>query len=491
MVTANHAARWLPRDFVEASQTGGIYTVAAYFFMLVVFLCEISSFLSPGHSTVMALDKSGSDALQINFDVDVHDIECRNLQLVVYAQSGNERIGTWGEDFWLRSIDAKGKSFGVAMKPQDVAEEEEKKRSATPSQHEKEMSEVRKQDGEKEIDSDWASSHDGFHHTSFDHVLQGHDFTFINFFAGWCSHCQRFAPEWDKIAQKVHGNGDDVPAMQFPDRDSTQRKVRMIKLNCVDFRDTCMQKGIDAYPTLRLYKADGTFSVYDGQRGEIEIVRWLERMIKTKSYGWGSNHEEFERGCNAKGRIQVPRVPGHLELMAGGGDQNLNPMMTNVSHSIKHLSFSDPDDGRYHRKSWSHLPGDVKKNLSPLDGKSFSTRNFGEAYIHDLKVVSTVSFAGQTAYQFLYQGRVSKLPDGQIPQAQIHYDIEPFSIYMKRDEKRWYDFMTSLLAILGGSFVVMRLMSRFSLHTWAKLKHLHPGMKAVARGGGLTVGHLD
>lgn len=35
--------------------------------------------------------------------------------------------------------------------------------------------------------------------------------------------------------------------------------------------------------------------------------------------------EVFERGCNARGRLQVPRVPGHLELMAGGGDQTLNP----------------------------------------------------------------------------------------------------------------------------------------------------------------------
>ena len=88
-------------------------------------------------------------------------------------------------------------------------------------------------------------------------------------------------------------------------------------------------------------------------------------MIKMKSYGWGAHHEApvcsgsvweletsgnvvfssfftgkkaledvgregsgtevFERGCNARGRLQVPRVPGHLELMAGGGDQTLNP----------------------------------------------------------------------------------------------------------------------------------------------------------------------
>ena len=66
-----------------------------------------------------------------------------------------------------------------------------------------------------------------------------------------------------------------------------------------------------------------------------------------------------------------------MGLMAGGGDQTLNPRwetlglglmwalwaahrtlsvseshrMTNVSHTIKHLSFSDANDGKFHRKA--------------------------------------------------------------------------------------------------------------------------------------------
>lgn len=467
---------------MEASQIGGVYTIVAYAVMLIVFLCELMSFASPQYATVLALDKAGSDSLQINFDVDVHDIECRNLQVVVWAQNGKERISTSGDDFWLRSIDAQGKGFGVAVKPRDANGDPD-----MGDDHEKQMQDVRKQDGAQELDADWSSSHDGFRHKSFEHVVQGHDFTFINFFAGWCSHCQKFAPEWEKLAEKVHGQGGT--AMKFPDRDGVEREVRLIKLNCVDFKDTCAPQGIDAYPTLRLYKADGTFSVFDGRRGEAEIIRWLERMIKMKSYGWGAHHEVFERGCNARGRLQVPRVPGHLELMAGGGDQTLNPRMTNVSHTIKHLSFSDGNDGKFHRKGWSRFPREVTRNVAPLDGQRFTTTSFHQAYIHDLKVVSTVS-GSQTTYQFQHQARVSQLPEAEIPQAQFHYDIEPFSIYLKNDEKRWYDFGTSLCAVLGGSFVVMRLISRFSIHISASLKHLFPGAK-VGRAGAMSIGHFE
>ncbi|CAE7637832.1 PDIL5-4 [Symbiodinium sp. CCMP2592] len=491
MLTSSHAARWLPRDFVEASQIGGAWTLIAYGIMLVVFLFELASFTSPGYTTFMALDKAGSDSLQINFDVDVHDIECRNLQVVVYAQNGKEKIGMLGEDFWLRSIDASEKTFGPAMRPQEFQWQEPEE-----DDHDKLMQKVRQEDGAEEIDSDWSSSHDGFKHKSFEHVIQGHDFTFVNFFAGWCSHCQKFAPEWDRIAEKVHGKGD-APGMKFPDKDGVERPIRLIKLNCVDFKETCVEKGIDAYPTLRLYRADGSFTVYDGRRGESEIVLWLSWMVQMRSSGWGKHHETFERGCNVRGRLKVPRVPGHLELMAGGGDQTLNPKMTNVSHTIKHLSFSDPEDDNYDKSTpllaarllqqgWKHFPGEVTRNLAPLDGRKFVTSGFHQTYIHELKVVSTVA-GKETSYQFQHQSRISKLPEAAIPQAQFHYDIEPFSIHLKSDEKRWYDFGTSLCAVLGGAFVILRLASRFSLHLSASLKL---GAKAQ-RGGAMSIGHFE
>merc|ERR1719263_1176182 len=264
------------------------------------------------------------------------------------------------------------------------------------------------------------------------------------------------------MAKKIHGESDGGSPQMFADRDGVMRGVRLIKMNCVDFKNLCNEKGIDAYPTLRLYKADGTFSVFEGKRDEADLIRWMERTVKMKSYGWGKHHEAFERGCNAKGRFQVPRVPGHLELMAGGGDQTLNPRMTNVSHKVNHLSFSSPEDGKYHRKSWVGLPYDALNHLCPLDGTNWPTMNFHEAYVHDIKVVGTVGQRGNVAYQFSHTNRLARLPEEIIPQAQFFYDVEPFAIHVKQAEKKWYDFGTSTLAILGGTFVVMRVFSHAS-----------------------------
>jgi len=485
---SSSAAKWLPRDFVEASEIGGIYTLIAYLVMLICFVCELSSFLTSSPYTALMLDFKSSELLQINFDVDFFDIECRNLKVSVFAQANREPLGMVGEDFWLQSVDSKGRAFGMAFKPDDNDESQYRNeadadnKAGQEAEHLKRIKELQREDGADELDSDWLSSHEGFKHKSFDHVIEAHDFTLINFFAEWCSHCREFHPQWDKIAKKIHGEGDGAP-QTFADRDGTMRGVRLLKMNCVDYKDICHEKGIDAYPTMRLYKADGTFSVFEGKRDEADLIRWIERTVKMKSYGWAKHHEAFERGCNAKGRFQVPRVPGHLELMAGGGDQTLNSRMTNVSHKLNHLSFSDPEDGRYHRKSWAGLPHNVLDHLCPLDGTSWTTDNFHEAWVHDLKVVSTVSQRGATAYQFSHTPRLSRLAEEIVPQAQFHYDIEPFSIHIKQHEKKWYDFCTSTLAIVGGTFVVMRFFSG------ASRQAVKTVASAVDTGGNRRAGH--
>merc|ERR1711957_851715 len=155
------------------------------------------------------------------------------------------------------------------------------------------------------------------------------------------------------------------------------------------------------------------------------------------------------------------RVPGHFELMAGDGDQDLVAKMANASHVIKHLSFSETGHWSSPKKPgrWSGVPQDVIGHISPLDGLAYSTEQSGQVWIHDMVVVSTLSAKGEPYYQFSHQHRVSSVPEGEIPQAQFHYDIEPFSIWVMRDDKQWYDFGTALMAILGGTFVTTRLFS--------------------------------
>ena len=38
---------------------------------------------------------------------------------------------------------------------------------------------------------------------------------------------------------------------------------------------------------------------------------------------------------------------------------------------------------------------------------------------------------------------------------QFHYDISPMAVVVKREGRKFYDFITSLLGILGGTFTII------------------------------------
>eukprot|EP00927_Polykrikos_kofoidii_P053514 TRINITY_DN48126_c0_g1_i1.p1 TRINITY_DN48126_c0_g1~~TRINITY_DN48126_c0_g1_i1.p1 ORF type:complete len:499 (-),score=94.27 TRINITY_DN48126_c0_g1_i1:48-1505(-) len=485
MTPAWAATRFVPKDFTDSSKVGGLLTTLAYGSMIIVFFCELGAFMRSGELTTMMLESDADHTLDVEFEIDMLDIECRNIKIVLYSQVNDEPVPFSADGVSFRALDQKGRSQGKVWRYDELADMD------GDADHEKLMQRLRVEDGASELDSDWSSSHDGFKHKSFEHVIQSHDFTFINFFAGWCSHCQKFTPQWLEMASEIHGDGDK-PGMTFLDRENQQRSVRMIKMNCVDFGNLCMEKGIDAYPSLRLYKGDGTFAVFEGRRTKSEIMRWLERTIKMKSYGWGDHHEAFERGCSVRGTLTVPRLPGRLEMMAGGGDQALNPAMTNVSHVIRRLEIRSTPT----LKSRAHFimgvrsyPEHLRRHARPLDGRTFTTRNFHEAWIHELKAVrsSYSKDPGTGLFMLQHQHHLSTLSNlTTVPQAKIFFDFEPYWIHIGKQSRPWYDFVTSMMAMLGGIYATMRLMSTVSLGLISSFTK--SGGRMVA---GLSVGSYD
>jgi len=47
--------------------------------------------------------------------------------------------------------------------------------------------------------------------------------------------------------------------------------------------------------------------------------------------------------------------------------------------------------------------------------------------------------------------------EDDIPEAKFNYDISPMSVVISSKNRRWYDFLTSLMAIIGGTFTVLGL----------------------------------
>lgn len=40
----------------------------------------------------------------------------------------------------------------------------------------------------------------------------------------------------------------------------------------------------------------------------------------------------------------------------------------------------------------------------------------------------------------------------QVPEARFSYNISPMSVLVRSEKRPWYDFVTKVLAIVGGTF---------------------------------------
>ena len=60
-------------------------------------------------------------------------------------------------------------------------------------------------------------------------------------------------------------------------------------------------------------------------------------------------------------------------------------------------------------------------------------------------------------YQFLEQSQVVHYEDINVPEARFSYDLSPMSVTVKKDGRQWYDYLTSICAIIGGTFTTLGL----------------------------------
>lgn len=188
--------------------------------------------------------------------------------------------------------------------------------------------------------------------------------------------------------------------------------------------------------------------------------------------------------CN---RLSVPlmcmnRVPGHFHIEARSDHHNLNPVMSNLSHVVNHLSF-----GRTLLKNEQKRVNAIPEAYysptasNPMDDKPYVNEGLHQAFHHFLKVVSTTIEFGAThtkrsakdivTYQMVESSQLMEFSEDEVPDARFSYDISPMAVSVVRKTKKWYEFLTSVCALIGGTFTVMGIFSGF-LGTIFKAKQI-------------------
>jgi len=416
-------------------------TMVAVITCSVLFLCEVTAFMTSKTRTDIVLDSNQDSLLRINFDVHMLDISCDHVTVGVWDAFGTERMNIT-RNVQKQRIDHKGNEKGHPYTEDELVELEFSDKSFTKEEL-------------AELDSDWSASSDQFQHDNFQSVVDAHDFTFVNFYADWCPHCRQFSPTWGTFEDKVNSKQD-----KMLDADGVEANVRVLKINCVDFEEACTEQKVQGFPSIRLYRRgakDKQWVEYRGPREMEALSQFAHGEVgKRHMHAGAQYHEMFTEGCRISGFVEVARVPGTVHFQAmHTNDKTLNLAFTNVSHHVHRFTFGEDTD-----RSIASLPSEYKRHANPLDGKVFSAPKFHMAPHHYIKVVHTRwETSSLRSYQLTHQWSLRTIQRKVIPQAKFSYDLSPVEVVVRKGDRRWYDFVTSIFAIIGGAFTVMSMTS--------------------------------
>ncbi len=80
---------------------------------------------------------------------------------------------------------------------------------------------------------------------------------FVKFYAPWCGHCKKMAPQWQKLAGALKG------------------RVNVAEVDCTQERATCQRFKVAGYPSLK-YIDQGKVWSYTGGRSAMRMQTWAE-----------------------------------------------------------------------------------------------------------------------------------------------------------------------------------------------------------------------
>ncbi|XP_076465020.1 protein disulfide-isomerase A3-like [Babylonia areolata] len=155
-----------------------------------------------------------------------------------------------------------------------------------------------------------------FTNSNFNDKIKDHDTILVEFYAPWCGHCKRLAPEYEKAADTLAKN--DPP-------------VSLAKVDCTAEADVCSKFGVSGYPTLKIFKAGELSKEYDGPREANGIVKTMQREAgpSSKELNTVEEYEAFlarEGGC----------VVGFFK----DGDSAMAKTFQKVADSVDDLRFA-------------------------------------------------------------------------------------------------------------------------------------------------------
>jgi thiol-disulfide isomerase/thioredoxin len=293
----------------------------------------------------------------------------------------------------------------------------------------------------------------------------------VDFFAPWCVWCQRLSPTWELFARKVSEKNINLGVG---------------KVDCVAHAQLCKDERILAFPTLRWYNHEkAVLPDYKGDRTVEAFMDYANNKAGEGHHDADDDDEEHGEwhhpGCMITGRVMVNRVPGNVHIQAKSIHHEIHSAMTNLTHRVNDLSFGQasgpPGHIMHNYPQIQSIPEKFRKYTNPLHDKHFPTYEYHQAFHHHLKVITTHldslgGFFSQESvlYQILEQSQLVLYTEVNVPEVRFLFDLSPMGVYITNEGRRWYEYLTTLLAIIGGTYTTLGLINATLLNIFKPKK---------------------
>ncbi|KAL7718022.1 protein disulfide-isomerase [Entamoeba marina] len=103
---------------------------------------------------------------------------------------------------------------------------------------------------------------------NFNRIVDGSQHVFVKFFAPWCGHCKKLAPEYIKLSETI-----EKPNLVIAEIDCDNK----------DNKDVCGKYGISGFPTLKLFTKGSTEPIdYNGGRTVDDMKEFINEKTQPK-----------------------------------------------------------------------------------------------------------------------------------------------------------------------------------------------------------------
>lgn len=158
------------------------------------------------------------------------------------------------------------------------------------------------------------------------------------------------------------------------------------------------------------------------------------------------------KGCLFVAHFNINRVPGNFHVSTHSSSHQ--PDKINFGHVVNELRFGEPLNSL----------SAVEASFNALEGYTALGKAATDSHDYIMKIVPTihvdVSGRKRTSFQytFVYRTRLALSHTGRfIPAVWFRYDVSPITVRYHEKRPPFYTFITTLCAIVGGTFTVASL----------------------------------